>query len=419
MSQFISMTVNGLDTYDDLGLVMTVNELKPPEPKFYKVDVPGGNGSINLTKALNGDTVYENRSMTFLFTLANEGDDFEQKKTALSNMLHGQEFDFSLSFDPKYTYHGWFSVDAYERKGNMKQIKVVIDADPYKSMGLKTDFFNVTGGIVAHLSSGRKLTKPVFEFSGDTIVAFEGKRYVLPAGTHTINDVYFKQGVNEVTFVPAGITSHLTWGEASKYTWGEFKARPLYDWYKGITKYYVSKIVLTAVETPVTGVITFTATDANGSTFTQTLDLGDLSIQAVGEEADTITIFDGVAHVRKIVDKNGNVLKTVAEDTGEVSYAPLSYTFDFPMPFSNDAEITSLTHDTLATVSYETGEMNTEKVIREAMWSDYMEGGEHATTWGEANAYTWAQLRNIDTGDSRVYDVDTESVFVQYEWSDL
>lgn len=404
----ISMNVAGKNTYDDLGLIMTVEEMKPPAMKSYKVDVPGGNGSINLTKALNGDTVYENRSMTFLFTLANGGDDFEQKKTMISNMLHGQEFDFSLSFDPRYTYHGWFSVDAYERKGNLKQIKVVIDAEPYKSMGLKTDFFNVTGGIVAHLSSGRKMTKPTFEFSDDTIVVFEGARYVLPKGAHTINDVYFKQGVNEVTFVPAGITSHLTWGEASKYTWEGFKARPLYDWYKGITKYYVSEIVLTAVETAVTGVITFTATDANGSTFTQTLDLGDLSIQAVGEEADTITIFDGVAHVRKIIDTDGTVLPL-----------PQSYTFDFPMLFSNDAEITSLAHDSLATVSYETADMNTEKVFREGMWSDYMDGGEYAMTWGEANDYTWAQLRNIDTGESRIYDVDTESVFVQYEWLDL
>lgn len=404
----ISMDVAGKNTYDDLGLIMTVEEMKPPAMKSYKVDVPGGNGSINLTKALNGDAVYDNRAMTFLFTLANEGDDFEEKKTYISNLLHGQEYDFSLSFDPKYTYHGWFSVDAYERKGNLKQIKVVIDADPYKSMGVKTDFFNVTGGIVAHLSSGRKLVNPVFEFSGDTIVVFEGKRYILPKGIYTINDVYFRQGVNEVTFVPAGITSHITWGEAAKHTWNEFKARPLYEWYKGLTRHYVSRIVLTAVETPVTGVVTFTATDANGGTFTQALDLGDLSIQAVDGEADTITIFDGVAHVRKIIDADGSVLPL-----------PQSYTMDFPVMFSNDAEITGLTHDSLATVAYETAETNTEKVIKAAMWADYMAGGDHVMTWDEAKGYTWAQLRNIDTGENRVYDVETESVFVQYEWSDL
>lgn len=404
----ISMDVAGLNTYDDLGLVMTVDELKPPAMKSYKVDVPGGNGSINLTKALNGDSVYDNRKMTFLFTLMNDGDDFEEKKTYISNLLHGQEYEFALSFDPEYSYRGWFSVDSYKREGNKKQIKVIVDAEPYKSKGVKTDFFNVSNGIIAHLSSGRKMVKPVFEFSGDTIVVFEGSRYVLPAGSHTINDVYFKQGVNEITFVPAGITSHLTWGEAAKHTWERFNDKPLYEWYKGITKYYVSRIVLTAVETPVTGAITFTATDANGGTSIQTLDLGDLSVQAVDGEADTITIFDGTAYVRKVIDTDGTVLPL-----------PQSYTFDFPMPFSNDAEITSLTHDTLATVSYETAAMNTEKVIKAAMWNDYMSGGDYTMTWGEANGYTWAQLRNIDTGESRVYDVGAESVFVQYEWRDL
>lgn len=404
----ISMNVAGKDTYKDLGLVMTVEELKPPAMKSYKVDVPGGNGSINLTRALNGDAVYENREMTFMFTLANPGDDFEEKKTAISNLLHGQEYDFSLSFDPKYTYHGWFSVEAYERKGELKQIKVSVDADPYKSLGTKTDFFNVTGGIVAHLSSGRKMVKPVFEFSGDTIVVFEGERYILPDGTHTINDVYLKHGVNEVTFVPAGITSHLTWGEAEEYTWEEIKAQPIYEWYKGVTKYCVSKITLTAAKTATTGVVTFTATDANGGTFSQALNLGALSLQAVGESADTVTIFDNVAHVRKIIDADGAVMPL-----------PQSYTFDFPMIFSNDSKIVSLSQNSPATVEYETADMNTEKVIKEAAWADYKAGADYAKTWGEAGCYTWAQLRNIDTGERRVYDTETESVFVQYEWLDL
>lgn len=404
----ISMNVAGKNTYDDLGLIMTVGEMKPPAMKSYKVDVPGGNGSINLTKALNGDAVYENRSMKFLFTLADEGDDFEVKKTQISNLLHGQEYEFTLSFDPQYTYRGWFSVDAYERKGNLKQITVSVDAEPYKSKGVKTDFFNVTDGIVAYLDSGRKMVKPVFECSGDTIIVFEGKRYVLPAGTYTINDLYFTQGVNEITFVKGGITSHVTHMEMMRYTHREIAAKSIYEWFRGIPKYYVSRIVLTGAEEPVTGVITLTATDAIGNTFSQTIDLGEFVFQAVGEFADTITIFDDVAYLRKMIDTDGTVL-----------ILPQSYTFDFPELFSNDAEIVSLTCDADVALTYETAEMNTTRVTTEAKHADFMEGGAREMTHGQMAKYQIATLMNFIVETNEPYVTEAESVYVQYEWLDL
>ena len=170
MSSYPSMTVDGLDTLKDLGLYMEVTENDPPSPKFYTVDIPGGDGNINLTRVLTQDTVYDNRTIKLTFTLAQPGQDFEKFKSQLYGMWHGQEKDFAFSFDEPYIYHGWFSFGSQKREGHLRQLELTIDADPYKKKGTKVENFNVSDGFVAHLDSGRKRVQPTFEFSADTIV---------------------------------------------------------------------------------------------------------------------------------------------------------------------------------------------------------------------------------------------------------
>ncbi len=55
----------------------------------------------------------------------------------------------------------------------------------------------------------------------------------MPQGTWTLNDVIFKEGVNEVYFNSYDV-KNLTWGQLkeSKVTFGRFKDKRLYEWYK-------------------------------------------------------------------------------------------------------------------------------------------------------------------------------------------
>lgn len=398
----------GIDTYNNFNLWLTDFDDETPEDKRYVVDVPCGDEPIDLTESLSGDVHYGQGKHTVTFTYP-DIHGFEEVKSRLKNTLHGRKFDYRLSFDPLYTYTGRFSVSFSSTINDpFGVVTVEIEYNPYKLKCVKTECFNISDGITAYLSSGRKLVKPTFELSGDTIIIHEGKRYILPKGTYTINDVFFKQGTNEITFVKAGIVSHITHGEMSKYLHREMKTKPIYEWYRGILRHYVSRIVLTAGSTPTSGVVTFTATDANGNKITRTLDLGNLTLRAIGGEADTVTIYDNTAYIRKIIGSDGKVLPL-----------PQSYTVAFPTMFSNEAEIVSLTHDSSARVSYETAEMNTERVIMETKHSDFMEDGTAEMTHEQMNEYTIAQLKNFDTERNEVYETETESIYIQYEWRDL
>ena len=213
--------------------------LSPPEPKTYTVDIPGGDGVIDLTSALTGDVAYSNRSQSFTFMVV-DPDSFERVKTDVSNFLHGKSFDYQMTMDPGYTYHGRFSVTEYSHAvyaypGLVGVFTVDIDADPYKSKGLQTYQLNATGGKMFRLESGRKPVHPVIECTQPCRVRWKDVVTVVPVGTYRLNDVLFTQGFNEIyinsrelfntSWADLGSDGKyvMTWDSASSYRWDDIQ----------------------------------------------------------------------------------------------------------------------------------------------------------------------------------------------------
>lgn len=209
--------------------------LSPPEPKTYTVDIPGGDGVIDLTSALTGGVAYKNRQQEFSFMVVNP-DSFERVKTDVSNFLHGKEFDYQITMDPGYTYHGRFTVTEYDHTlysypGLVGIFSIKIDADPYKLKGHMTYKLNATGGKMFRLESGRKPVHPVVECEQPCKVRWKNVIVQVPAGTYRLNDVLFTQGYNEI-YINSWTFYNITWGElgegaAHQMTWDEATA---YRW---------------------------------------------------------------------------------------------------------------------------------------------------------------------------------------------
>lgn len=229
------LIVNGVDLSIRFQMVLLDGyTLEPPEPKTYTVDIPGGNGVIDLTEALTGDVAYKNRKQEFTFAVI-DVKNFEKVKTEVSNFLHGRAFDYTMTMDPGYTYHGRFSVDSYSHEayanGLLGQFKVTVDANPYKLKEHCSYRLNATGGKLYRLESGRRPVHPVLECSQPCFVAFKGVETVIPAGTYRLNDIVFYNGVNEIYLntsrlwfvvwdeVGEGKNYAMTWNDASSNTW--------------------------------------------------------------------------------------------------------------------------------------------------------------------------------------------------------
>ena len=234
------LIVDGVDMSERFGLILTDGyTIDPPEPKTYTVDIPGGNGVIDLTETLLGDVTYKNRKMEFEFYVVGlyDAEEFETLTNSIKQFIHGKAYDFKITMDPLYTYHGRFTLSDIKHSmyanGLAGYMKLSVDAEPYKFLPDQIYRINAVGGKTIYLESGRKIVRPVIESTGFVKVAFNNKLYTLPAGAWTINDILFKQGMNEIYFNTYDI-KNLTWGDLKKneVTWDEFRKKRIYEWYK-------------------------------------------------------------------------------------------------------------------------------------------------------------------------------------------
>ena len=119
-----------IHSYTDLNLVLSGVNIPPAKPKTTFVDLPGANGSVDLTEAL-GEVKFADRECSFTFTVF-PYEDFEEKKRQISNLLNGKRCNISLDKDPGYFWTGRCSVDSYESNKNLHKIVVKATVAPYK-----------------------------------------------------------------------------------------------------------------------------------------------------------------------------------------------------------------------------------------------------------------------------------------------
>lgn len=210
------VTIGGKHTYRDLGLVLVDGSEKIglPEIQTYNIEVPGRDGLLDLTEALNGEVAYKNRECSWQFADAREYGERTAALVELANMLHGRKLAFKLDDRPEYTGTGRFTAEIGENRRGYTVLNVKADCDPYFSKGVKTLRVNAAGGIKITVKSGRKPVCPTFEFQSETIVSANGIHARMQPGTYKVSDLWLHQGRNEIY-----LNSYLGYGNVpmSKY----------------------------------------------------------------------------------------------------------------------------------------------------------------------------------------------------------
>lgn len=152
------------NTWDDWHLVPSSRPVfNPPSVKTNTVDIPGGNGVIDLTEALTGYPLYNNRTGSLEFIVVN--DCFEPVETHqewydiysdIMDYLHGQKMKAVLEDDKDYYYEGRFAVNSWKSDQNYSIITIDYDIGPYKwsfHTSLDNDIFkniSVTNSYTVH-----------------------------------------------------------------------------------------------------------------------------------------------------------------------------------------------------------------------------------------------------------------------------
>ncbi|MDO5397613.1 MAG: hypothetical protein Q4G33_06760 [bacterium] len=150
-----SITFGDKNTWDDWKILPTERPVfAPPKPKTTYIDVPGGNGALDLSESLTGYPIYENRTGSFKFRVMNDYVEWHERYTEIMEHLHGKSMNAILADDPDYFYKGRFTVDSWTSGNTWSEITIGYTVDPYKWSVLSStdpwlwDPFNFETGII-------------------------------------------------------------------------------------------------------------------------------------------------------------------------------------------------------------------------------------------------------------------------------
>ena len=217
-----SITYGEKNTWDDWHLIPSSRPVfNPPSTKTQYVDLPGGNGQIDLTEALTGYPVYENRTGSHEFYVENGYKEWDELYSEIMNYLHGKYMEASLEDDPDYVYVGRFEVNEWKSDKWNSVITIDYNVYPYKKERYSSledwlwdpfDFENgiirehkglsVSGTLIVEILPTIEPISPtiiVSNASGEIKVAVGGNTYTLQNGENYVPDVIIStEAVNMV-----------------------------------------------------------------------------------------------------------------------------------------------------------------------------------------------------------------------------
>ena len=194
-------------SYRDFQLVLASKAIGTPSPKTETIDIPGGDGVLDLTEFF-GEIKYGNRSHSFEFSSMVPPSDFMSLFSRVQNALHGRKLPIILDDDPEWCYIGRISVSEWKADRNIGKLTIDCDCEPYKTSVSPTVISNaVSGTATISLPNSRKRTVPEVKIeseAGLNIAYGVGNVWDLGGGSYTLPELELVEGDNPVTVTGTG-----------------------------------------------------------------------------------------------------------------------------------------------------------------------------------------------------------------------
>lgn len=205
------VTFDKKHSYHNWGLMLKSRPvISPPTPKTMYVDVPGADGSLDLTESLTGYTQYKNRKITFEFVVIAGRSTWPAIYSDILDTLHGNVVDIVFDDDPHYAYRGRVTVGKWDGKWATATLTMTAEVEPYKTARYSEPGYKnltVEGSRTVKVRGTRKPSVPAFTVSADMQVSFGGKAYTLTTGENILPEIIIRQGENLLEFTGNGTVS--------------------------------------------------------------------------------------------------------------------------------------------------------------------------------------------------------------------
>lgn len=161
-----SITFGDKNTWDDWCLIPETEPIvAPPTQKTNYIDVPGADGSLDMSDALTGYPVFNNREGSFTFIAMNKNASFMPEcspfkyrdlVSQIMGSIHGKKLRMILEDDDQNYYEGRFELENLQSNHDFNKITIKYNLSPYKWSILSTidnwlwDPFNFVTGVITN-----------------------------------------------------------------------------------------------------------------------------------------------------------------------------------------------------------------------------------------------------------------------------
>ena len=192
------ITFGSLHSFNNLHLILSQKTIGTPEPKREVVDIPGGDGVLDLTEFF-GAVKYHNRQLSFEFSTMVPQSQFMDLFSQVQNALHGKKMRIILDDDPEWFYMGRITVSEWKAEKNIGKLTVDCDCEPFKQSIYTTTVTKVVASNATIVLANDKMpTVPTITTTKDFLISFGGYNDLYPAGTFTIPELELWEGNNQI-----------------------------------------------------------------------------------------------------------------------------------------------------------------------------------------------------------------------------
>lgn len=132
--------LTGYNTWTTWHLIPTSKPvIATPAPKTNFIEIPGRNGSVDLTTYLTGGVVFGPRSGSWEFIIDNGWEYWETTRKNLYSAIHGQVFKIVFEDNPSWYWDGRLSIADYKPEEANNKITINYVIEPYSHAVLATD----------------------------------------------------------------------------------------------------------------------------------------------------------------------------------------------------------------------------------------------------------------------------------------
>ena len=201
---------DGIASFRDWGIYLSSIVIDDPQPKEIYVDIPNGDGALDLTEALTGEVHYESRPFEAVFTIKPETYSVELVRY-LRSYLNGKQRTIRTKEEPGYYVIGRCAT-SIKKDGVLAVLTVKATCQPWKFKNDVTEInttIGASGTTTLNLTNERKRVIPTITASAAVTIAFNGQTISVNAGTQRLTNIALQYGNNVLIITGAEGTTVL------------------------------------------------------------------------------------------------------------------------------------------------------------------------------------------------------------------